>query len=514
MLAGNCSIQHQKVVNGMPFFCAYSNDYAYTAKGLPISHAVTYNFFNQPTEITDWDYQLNLIYGDNGVVAMYLVTRSGKDTITVHSDSVAYDFRDVVYTDSMYYIHTDHLGSYCAITNKLREVRQRNYFDPWGNPIDTCWQIHFALTYRGFTGHEHYPFLGIINMNGRLYDPVIGRFFSPDKYVANSSFTQDFNRYSYARNCPLHYTDPSGNHPILIAIAIGVAVAATSYTVTAAMAPGGLSQNWDLGQFALNTLCGGVLGGMSAGIGMALTPALAAAGIGGFWSGAITGAVTGTFTGTITGIMQYGTTGDANAIWRGALMGMGTGALIGGITSGFDAMRDGRTFWNGNISNEVTFAQSMNGAGKQGRGECLLYDLKSLSDSFSEEYTLNELSDLIVWAEDCSGANPELSLKNYAELTGKDYYTIKYPSQTDFCIAFMDDYRVVVNQFQFDEYNQMTIGHSVRPYIKVDATQITRPNGTVVYRNVSGYLYNPSSGVPESFKWVNIRSSRMFFLGN
>jgi RHS repeat-associated protein len=48
------------------------------------------------------------------------------------------------------------------------------------------------------------------NMNGRFYDPVIGRFFSPDKYVANSSFTQDFNRYSYARNNPLMYTDPDG----------------------------------------------------------------------------------------------------------------------------------------------------------------------------------------------------------------------------------------------------------------------------------------------------------------
>jgi hypothetical protein len=47
-------------------------------------------------------------------------------------------------------------------------------------------------------------------MNGRLYDPVIARFFSPDKYVANSSFTQDFNRYMYARGCPLMYTDPDG----------------------------------------------------------------------------------------------------------------------------------------------------------------------------------------------------------------------------------------------------------------------------------------------------------------
>ena len=64
--------------------------------------------------------------------------------------------------------------------------------------------------------HEHYPELKIINMNGRLYDPVIGRFFSPDKYVANSSFTQDFNRYTYARNNPLKYIDPTGKILVII----------------------------------------------------------------------------------------------------------------------------------------------------------------------------------------------------------------------------------------------------------------------------------------------------------
>jgi RHS repeat-associated protein len=121
---------------------------------------------------------------------------------------------------------TDHLGSYCALTSPSKRVVQRNYFDPWGNfqliskgrGIDpgtgvphVAPTINFTLTTRGFTGHEHYPDFKIINMNGRLYDPVIARFFSPDQYVANSSFTQDFNRYSYARNNPLMYTDPSGH---------------------------------------------------------------------------------------------------------------------------------------------------------------------------------------------------------------------------------------------------------------------------------------------------------------
>ena len=62
----------------------------------------------------------------------------------------------------------------------------------------------------GFTGHEHYADLKIINMNGRLYDPVIARFFSPDNFVQAPERTQSYNRYSYCLNNPLQYTDPSG----------------------------------------------------------------------------------------------------------------------------------------------------------------------------------------------------------------------------------------------------------------------------------------------------------------
>jgi hypothetical protein len=47
-------------------------------------------------------------------------------------------------------------------------------------------------------------------MNGRLYDPKIGRFFSPDNFVQMQEFSQSFNRYSYCLNNPLKYVDPSG----------------------------------------------------------------------------------------------------------------------------------------------------------------------------------------------------------------------------------------------------------------------------------------------------------------
>lgn len=47
-------------------------------------------------------------------------------------------------------------------------------------------------------------------MNGRLYDPVVGRFLSPDPYIIDPSFSQSYNRYSYCLNNPLKFTDYSG----------------------------------------------------------------------------------------------------------------------------------------------------------------------------------------------------------------------------------------------------------------------------------------------------------------
>jgi len=50
-------------------------------------------------------------------------------------------------------------------------------------------------------------------MNGRVYDPAIGRFMSPDPFVVPMLGTQGLNRYAYTLNSPLSYTDPSGFEP-------------------------------------------------------------------------------------------------------------------------------------------------------------------------------------------------------------------------------------------------------------------------------------------------------------
>ena len=89
-------------------------------------------------------------------------------------------------------------------------------FDAWGKRMqpngtaDPDGQLNPASTDRGFTGHEHLDELGFVHMNGRIYDPLLGRFLSPDPHIQDEGLLQNYNRYSYVLNNPLRYTDPSG----------------------------------------------------------------------------------------------------------------------------------------------------------------------------------------------------------------------------------------------------------------------------------------------------------------
>ncbi|MDX2188017.1 MAG: RHS repeat-associated core domain-containing protein [Opitutaceae bacterium] len=126
--------------------------------------------------------------------------------------------------------HYDHLGSIAKITvhgdqtsslAKSLSGKVGSYaYDPWGlrsdpftrssAPSSTAAGDADDLTPRGYTGHEMLNRLGLIHMNGRIYDPKIGRFLSADILVQNPGSLQSYNRYSYVWNNPLRYTDPSG----------------------------------------------------------------------------------------------------------------------------------------------------------------------------------------------------------------------------------------------------------------------------------------------------------------
>ncbi len=112
------------------------------------------------------------------------------------------------------YHHNDHLGSLVVRTNDVGRTLQRYTYDPWGAPVQGYASMSqwpdYGLNDRGFTGHEMLDRSKLIHMNGRIYDPIIGRFLSPDPIVKGGFNLQAHNRYSYVLNNPLVNVDPSG----------------------------------------------------------------------------------------------------------------------------------------------------------------------------------------------------------------------------------------------------------------------------------------------------------------
>ncbi|NYZ70191.1 type IV secretion protein Rhs, partial [Endozoicomonas sp. SM1973] len=101
------------------------------------------------------------------------------------------------------YLHKDHLGSVVAITDSTGNVIERASYDPWGKKRLTSWRpapdytaLASNITTRGFTGHENLDAVGLIHMNGRVYDQNLGRFLSADPFIQNPYNSQSLNRYT------------------------------------------------------------------------------------------------------------------------------------------------------------------------------------------------------------------------------------------------------------------------------------------------------------------------------
>jgi RHS repeat-associated protein len=83
------------------------------------------------------------------------------------------------------YFHTDHLGSVAVITNEAGAVVERRSYDAWGKrrfpngEDDPTGGSITSVTTVGFTGQEELS-VGLVHLNGRVYDPLIGRMLSAD----------------------------------------------------------------------------------------------------------------------------------------------------------------------------------------------------------------------------------------------------------------------------------------------------------------------------------------------
>jgi RHS repeat-associated protein len=237
----------------------------------------------------------------------------------------------------------DHLGSTDALvvgtwngSTFANQSIEYQSFDAWGERRDAATQISYRASDadpfrtsskdhdRGYTGHEQLDDSGLIHMNGRIFDPELGRFLSPDPVVQIPEYSQNFNRYSYCLNNPLNATDPSGFSFISKAfskigsfikenwrtIVVIVVVAVAAWAASAYLS--------GLGGMFTTT---GAVGGQLSATGMAV-------------SGGFAGAIGGGLGPALNG-------GDIGDVLRGAVVGGIQGAISGGILHGLTPANTG-----------------------------------------------------------------------------------------------------------------------------------------------------------------------------
>ncbi len=141
------------------------------------------------------------------------------------------------------YILKDYLGNINVVLDDDGNVLEEVNFDAWGrlrNP--NTWTYDNApnntMYDRGYTMHEHLFDFKLINMNGRVFDPVVARFLSPDPFMQDFGNTQNHNSYSYCLNNPLKYTDPSG-YNFIDALETGIRMFLNSVSIPARLLSGG-----------------------------------------------------------------------------------------------------------------------------------------------------------------------------------------------------------------------------------------------------------------------------------
>jgi RHS repeat-associated protein len=252
----------------------------------------------------------------------YLYAPTGRIAVVTQRSSMQQDTR---------WFHTDGLGSITVVTNEAGVVVKRFAFDAWGkrvtpstNGVITTNATSGATASggftRGYTDHEQLDDLGLIHMNGRVYDPTLGRFLSADPNIDGVEDAQGYNRYSYVGNNPMNATDPSGFLKLKDALKIVAIVAATIITAGAALYAAAVWAGVNVG-VAITTF-GSALSALAGG-GLSFAGAVIAGAGAGFGSG---------FAGSL---LNGGSLGDA---FKAGVIGAAIGGISAGIAHGIGTM--------------------------------------------------------------------------------------------------------------------------------------------------------------------------------
>ena len=224
---------------------AGGTSYLYDGNGNLISRGgatVGWSSYNYPTNIGDPNgYSAQFWYAPDRSRWKQVSTYSGATETTIYVGGLLEKFTNAVTThwkhsvptpsgevqvirrangtSETLYVTTDPLGSTDAVLNAAGTVVMRVSFAAYGErrasnwqgaPSGTEWQAIADTTRRGYTGHEALDNVMLVHMNGRVFDPRIGRFTSADPLIDGSASTQGWNRYGYVHGRVMSATDPSG----------------------------------------------------------------------------------------------------------------------------------------------------------------------------------------------------------------------------------------------------------------------------------------------------------------
>jgi RHS repeat-associated protein len=332
-------------------------------------------------------------YLNNGYGTFAVVERSHQEydagmAGTIFHDGAAPVGPSAVDVEKVWYLHKDQLGSVLAITDEKGEVRSRFWYDPWGvrsstnaDPVGVRSGERLEDSWSdGFLGQEHLGDFELIHLNGRMYDPQLGMFTSPDPLNESPTDSQLYNPYSYSRNNPLRFTDPSGYcfmgcfwqapGKVISDVANGIVNGVVAVGNAFADAGKWVGQNWrqvvivaavvvvtvataGSGGPAAASLGTAILSGMAAG---ATAGGLSAALYGGSLDDVLMGALKGGVIGGLSGGAFYGV-GSLTA-GSGALNGIG-GVAGHGLVGGARELAYGGNFWQGFESGALTKTSSL-----------------------------------------------------------------------------------------------------------------------------------------------------------
>lgn len=324
----------------------------------------------------DGDGKFTKFYSDDGSFEVIKDNATGKEKHILYIAGTPYE-SDIVYlkgftesSGSYKFLHKDYIGSILAISDETGNKLEQRHFDAWGNfthlqigngAIITDKNIianTLLLVERGYTSHEHFAEVGVIHMNGRLYDPLLRRFLNADENIQDPTNTQNYNKYGYVMNNPLMYNDPSGE--FIWWIPALVAVVSEVFTMYYTQTP------FDLSRFTGNLIISYASAGIANGVGEifqigsqaanalgstwtivakagahALTQGVLSSMQGGnFWSGALSG----TFASVSNDLLGLATNNvGENNILRSDGFALFNGAVSGGVGS----VLGGGNFWMG-----------------------------------------------------------------------------------------------------------------------------------------------------------------------